>query len=120
MLSGFSLMFETGKIAAWILFYFLAWNATKPMHLLLACVLPRLMDTWVRKMRLVRAPGCVKLAEHDSRPFCCMVQLALVRLTLARIIAHTTHAEFVEVSAITGTVKDLRREIIPALGFNCR
>ena len=33
------------------------------------------------------------------------------KTTLARIIAHTTHAEFVEVSAITGTVKDLRREI---------
>ena len=33
------------------------------------------------------------------------------KTTLARIIAQTTHAEFVEVSAITGTVKDLRREI---------
>lgn len=33
------------------------------------------------------------------------------KTTLARIIAHTTHAEFTEVSAIGGTVKDLRREI---------
>ena len=33
------------------------------------------------------------------------------KTTLARIIANTTHAEFVEVSAVTGTVKDLRREI---------
>ena len=33
------------------------------------------------------------------------------KTTLARIIAHSTHAEFVEVSAVTGTVKDLRREI---------
>ncbi|WP_298578974.1 replication-associated recombination protein A [uncultured Olegusella sp.] len=33
------------------------------------------------------------------------------KTTLAHIIAHSTHAEFVEVSAITGTVKDLRREI---------
>lgn len=33
------------------------------------------------------------------------------KTTLARIIANTTHAEFVEVSAITGTVKDLRHEI---------
>lgn len=33
------------------------------------------------------------------------------KTTLAHIIANTTHAEFVEVSAITGTVKDLRREI---------
>ena len=33
------------------------------------------------------------------------------KTTLARIIANTTHAEFVEVSAITGTVKDLRREV---------
>lgn len=36
------------------------------------------------------------------------------KTTLARIIAHTTHAEFVEVSAVTGTVKDLRREIADA------
>lgn len=33
------------------------------------------------------------------------------KTTLARIIAHTTHAEFREVSAIGGTVKDLRQEI---------
>ena len=33
------------------------------------------------------------------------------KTTLARIIANTTHAEFTEVSAVTGTVKDLRREI---------
>ncbi|MBQ9058803.1 MAG: replication-associated recombination protein A [Atopobiaceae bacterium] len=33
------------------------------------------------------------------------------KTTLARIIAHTTQAAFVEVSAIGGTVKDLRREI---------
>ena len=33
------------------------------------------------------------------------------KTTLARIIANTTHAAFVEVSAVTGTVKDLRREI---------
>ena len=33
------------------------------------------------------------------------------KTTLARIIANSTHAEFVEVSAVTGTVKDLRREI---------
>lgn len=32
------------------------------------------------------------------------------KTTLAQIIAHMTRAEFVEVSAITGTVKDLRRE----------
>ena len=30
------------------------------------------------------------------------------KTTLARIIANTTHAEFVEVSAVSGTVKDLR------------
>ncbi len=33
------------------------------------------------------------------------------KTTLARIIAHTTRAEFVEVSAVTGTVKDLRDQI---------
>ena len=31
--------------------------------------------------------------------------------SLSRVIAHTTHAHFVEVSAIGGTVSDLRREI---------
>ena len=33
------------------------------------------------------------------------------KTTLARIIANATRAEFVEVSAITGSVKDLRREM---------
>ena len=33
------------------------------------------------------------------------------KTTLARIIAAHTRSEFVEVSAVTGTVKDLRREI---------
>ena len=33
------------------------------------------------------------------------------KTTLARIIANATRAEFVEVSAVAGTVKDLRREI---------
>ncbi len=33
------------------------------------------------------------------------------KTTLARIIAHTTRAEFVEVSAVSGTVKDLREQI---------
>ena len=33
------------------------------------------------------------------------------KTTLARIIANATRAEFVEVSAVGGTVKDLRREI---------
>ena len=33
------------------------------------------------------------------------------KTTLARIIANQTRAEFVEVSAVTGTVKDLRREV---------
>ncbi|MBM6999021.1 replication-associated recombination protein A [bacterium] len=36
------------------------------------------------------------------------------KTTLARIIAHATRAEFVEVSAVTGTVADLRREIAAA------
>ena len=34
-----------------------------------------------------------------------------VKTTLAHIIAAHTKSEFVEVSAVTGTVKDLRREI---------
>jgi putative ATPase len=38
------------------------------------------------------------------------------KTTLAHVIANSTHAEFVEVSAVTGTVKDLRREIEAAEG----
>lgn len=36
------------------------------------------------------------------------------KTSLARVIANTTHARFVEVSAVTGTVKDLREEIAAA------
>lgn len=38
------------------------------------------------------------------------------KTTLARIIANTTHAAFIEVSAVTGTVKDLRQAIEAAEG----
>ena len=41
------------------------------------------------------------------------------KTTLARIIAHTTRAEFVEVSAVTGTVKDLREQIDAAGAPSC-
>ncbi|MBF0904784.1 MAG: AAA family ATPase, partial [Atopobium sp.] len=53
-----------------------------------------------------------KAIEHDTLSSVLLYGPAGTGKTpLARIIAHTTHAEFVEVSAITGTVKDLRREI---------
>ena len=53
-----------------------------------------------------------KAIEHDTLSSVLLYGPAGTgKTTLARIIAHTTHAEFVEVSAITGTVKDLRREI---------
>ncbi len=74
--------------------------------LLLACVLPRLMDTWVRK----GWSGALKVLLSTIRLSVLLYGPAGTgKTTLARIIAHTTHAEFVYL--ITGTVKDLRREI---------
>jgi putative ATPase len=53
-----------------------------------------------------------KAIEHDALSSVVLYGPAGTgKTTLARIIANTSHAEFVEVSAITGTVKDLRREI---------
>ena len=58
-------------------------------------------DSWLRRA-----------IEHDALSSVLLYGPAGTgKTTLARIIANTTHAEFVEVSAITGTVKDLRREI---------
>ncbi|HIU23524.1 replication-associated recombination protein A [Olsenella sp. Marseille-QA0557] len=58
-------------------------------------------DSWLRRA-----------IEHDALSSVILYGPAGTgKTTLARIVANTTHAEFIEVSAITGTVKDLRREI---------
>ena len=74
---------------------------------------PVTLDGYVGQEQAVGPGSWLRLAiEHDTLSSVLLYGPAGTgKTTLARIIAHTTHAEFVEVSAITGTVKDLRREI---------
>ena len=74
---------------------------------------PTTLDGYVGQEKAVGAGSWLRRAiEHDTLSSVILYGPAGTgKTTLARIIANTTHAEFVEVSAITGTVKDLRREI---------
>lgn len=74
---------------------------------------PTSLDDYVGQQAAVGPGTWLRLAiEHDTLSSVLLYGPAGTgKTTLARIIASTTHAEFVEVSAITGTVKDLRREI---------
>ena len=74
---------------------------------------PRTLDGYFGQEQAVGPGSWLRRAiEHDTLSSVLLYGPAGTgKTTLARIIAHTTHAEFVEVSAITGTVKDLRREI---------
>ena len=74
---------------------------------------PTTLDGFVGQDQAVGPGSWLRVAiEHDTLSSVLLYGPAGTgKTTLARIIAHTTHAEFVEVSAITGTVKDLRREI---------
>lgn len=74
---------------------------------------PQTLDGYVGQQKAVGPRSWLRIAiEHDALSSIILYGPAGTgKTTLARIIAHTTHAEFVEVSAITGTVKDLRREI---------
>ncbi|MGI6755678.1 MAG: replication-associated recombination protein A [Atopobiaceae bacterium] len=74
---------------------------------------PKSLDEYVGQSQAVGPGSWLRRAiEHDALSSVILYGPAGTgKTTLARIIAHTTHAEFVEVSAITGTVKDLRREI---------
>ncbi|MDO4805828.1 MAG: replication-associated recombination protein A [Coriobacteriales bacterium] len=74
---------------------------------------PQTLDGYVGQQKAVGPKSWLRVAiEHDALSSIILYGPAGTgKTTLARIIAHTTHAEFVEVSAITGTVKDLRREI---------
>lgn len=80
---------------------------------LAARVRPHTLDGYVGQVQAVGEGSWLRRAiEHDT-----LFSLILYgpagtgKTTLAHIIANTTHAKFVEVSAITGTVKDLRREV---------
>lgn len=74
---------------------------------------PATLDGYVGQAQAVGPGSWLRRAiEHDTLSSVILYGPAGTgKTTLARIIANSTHAEFVEVSAITGTVKDLRREI---------
>lgn len=74
---------------------------------------PQTLDGYVGQQQAVGDGSWLRRAiEHDILSSVILYGPAGTgKTTLARIIANTTHAEFVEVSAISGTVKDLRREI---------
>ena len=80
---------------------------------LAARVRPRTLDDFHGQLKAVGPGTWLRDAiEHDALSSVILFGPAGTgKTTLARIIAHVTRAEFVEVSAITGTVKDLRREI---------
>ena len=73
---------------------------------------PQTLDGYVGQEKAVGKDSWLRRAiEHDTLSSVILYGPAGTgKTTLARIIANTTHAEFVEVSAVTGTVKDLRRE----------
>ena len=73
---------------------------------------PTTLEGFVGQAKAVGPGSWLRRAiEHDTLSSVILYGPAGTgKTTLARIIAHTTHAEFVEVSAVTGTVKDLRRE----------
>ena len=74
---------------------------------------PQTLDGYFGQEQAVGPGSWLRRAiEHDTLSSVILYGPAGTgKTTLARIVARTTHAEFVEVSAITGTVKDLRREI---------
>lgn len=74
---------------------------------------PRTLDEYVGQAKAVGPGSWLRSAiEHDVLSSVILYGPAGTgKTTLARIIAARTRSEFVEVSAVTGTVKDLRREI---------
>ncbi len=74
---------------------------------------PASLEEYVGQQRAVGPGSWLRSAiEHDVMSSVILYGPAGTgKTTLAHIIASTTKSEFVEVSAVTGTVKDLRREI---------
>lgn len=74
---------------------------------------PASLDDYVGQEKAVGPGSWLRSAiEHDVLSSVILYGPAGTgKTTLAHIIASTTKSEFVEVSAVTGTVKDLRREI---------
>ena len=75
---------------------------------------PQTLEGYVGQAQAVGEGSWLRRAiEHDTLSSVILYGPAGTgKTTLARIIANTTHAEFVEVSAITGTVKDPIRHFI--------
>lgn len=74
---------------------------------------PSTLDDYVGQKKAVGPGSWLRSAiEHDVLSSVILYGPAGTgKTTLAHIIASHTKSEFVEVSAVTGTVKDLRREI---------
>ena len=74
---------------------------------------PRSLDEYVGQEQAVGERSWLRRAiEHDALSSVILYGPAGTgKTTLAHIVAAHTKSEFVEVSAVTGTVKDLRREI---------
>ena len=74
---------------------------------------PQTLEGYVGQTQAVGEGSWLRRAiEHDTLSSVLLYGPAGTgKTTLAHIIANSTHAAFVEVSAITGTVKDLRHEI---------
>ena len=74
---------------------------------------PRTLDEFVGQADVVGAGSWLRRAiETDTLTSIILYGPAGTgKTSLAHVVAHTTHAQFVEVSAIGGTVADLRREI---------
>ncbi len=74
---------------------------------------PSTLEDFVGQRQAVGEGSWLRRAiEHDTLSSVILYGPAGTgKTTLARIIANSTHAAFVEVSAVTGTVKDLRREV---------
>ena len=85
-------------------------NANAPLAVR---VRPKTLDEYCGQTDAVGPGTWLRRAiEHDTLSSVILFGPAGTgKTTLARIIAHTTRAEFVEVSAVTGTVKDLREQI---------
>ena len=89
-------------------------RATKHANAPLAARMrPQTLEGYVGQTQAVGEGSWLRRAiEHDTLSSVLLYGPAGTgKTTLAHIIANSTHAAFVEVSAITGTVKDLRREI---------
>ena len=95
------------------LFFEIEEQARSEIVPLAARMRPRTLDEFMGQSQVVGPGTWLRQAiESDSLSSIVLFGPAGTgKTSLARIIAHVTQAEFVEVSAVSGTVADLRREI---------